>query len=235
MIEFQAWPKIARLFRDCTITEKIDGTNAAIGITTHDELSNVATPEEVKELLGIEPIATVVDGYLVYAQSRKRVITPQTDNYGFARWVWNNAEALAAVLGPGLHFGEWWGSGIQRGYGLPKGEHRFSLFNTKRWEGAFQSSDHPVPGLYVVPVLYEGPFSTEEIELVKGSLRLYGSHASPGFMRPEGVVVYHHAANVMFKSTLENDEMPKGLVPNGNGVSREEITQLQRGIMRLAA
>lgn len=32
MIEFKAWPKIPRLFRDVIITEKIDGTNAAIHI-----------------------------------------------------------------------------------------------------------------------------------------------------------------------------------------------------------
>ena len=34
-------------------------------------------------------------------------------------------------LVPGRHFGEWWGSGIQRGYGLD--EKTFSLFNAYRW------------------------------------------------------------------------------------------------------
>jgi len=36
-----------------------------------------------------------------------------------------------------------------------------------------------------------------------------GSVASPGFMRPEGVVVYHVAANMYFKKTIEKDEEPK--------------------------
>ena len=52
--------------------------------------------------------------------------------FGFARWVETNRERLITLLGPGLHFGEWWGSGIQRGYGLTKGDKRFSLFNVER-------------------------------------------------------------------------------------------------------
>jgi hypothetical protein len=183
LIEFTPWPKIPRLNRDITVTEKIDGTNAAIGIT---------------------------DDEVIYAQSRKRLITPAADNFGFAAWVEQNAMALIATLGPGLHFGEWWGSGIQRGYGLTKGEKRFSLFNTGRWHGvAFDS----VPGLGVVPVLYEGPFKREDIlppwEDALDDLLKFGSKAAPGFGNPEGVVVYHHAANLMFKVTLEGDEAPK--------------------------
>lgn len=33
-----------------------------------------------------------------------------------------------------------------------------------------------------------------------------GSYASLGYMKPEGIVIYHTAANVMFKKTFENDE-----------------------------
>ena len=33
-IEFKEWPKTPRLLRNITITEKIDGTNAAIGIAS---------------------------------------------------------------------------------------------------------------------------------------------------------------------------------------------------------
>ena len=56
-------------------------------------------------------------------------------------------------LGVGQHFGEWWGFGIQRGYGLH--ERRFSLFNTGRW------SDPAVrPACCgVVPVLADGDFT----------------------------------------------------------------------------
>src|ERR1700744_5037408 len=94
--EFKPWPKTPRYFRDITITEKIDGTNAAIGI---------------------QPVAGS-DYPMVYAQSRKRIITKDDDNYGFARWVYDNCETLVEDLGYGLHFGEWWGKGIQRSYGL---------------------------------------------------------------------------------------------------------------------
>ena len=223
MIEFRGWPKIARLFRDCVITEKIDGTNAAVGIqefpfgwhaggVDEDGVSH-EVPENARMILGPENydngLGLPDHEYLVYAQSRKRLITPDADNHGFAAWVWANADALVQVLGEGLHFGEWWGNGIQRGYGLPKGEKRFSLFNTTRWAEYAAKLSEAVPELRVVPVLYEGLFSTNEVYLAKNDLREFGSRASTGFMNPEGVVVYHSAANVMFKSTLENDEVPK--------------------------
>lgn len=175
--EFTPFPKIARLNRNMVVTEKIDGTNAAIGVTEEGE---------------------------VYAQSRSRIITPDNDNFGFARWVHENAEELARVLGIGLHFGEWWGQGIQRGYGLD--HKRFSLFNAARWVDI--ETTLPVSS---VPVLYEGPFNQEAINELIVSLRHVGSFAAPGFMKPEGVVVWHDAARTMFKVTLEKDEAPKGL------------------------
>ena len=182
--EFQPWPKIARLNRDITVTEKIDGTNAAV-------------------LIG--------DGF-VAAQSRKRLITPDDDNFGFARWVAENAGALTDALGPGRHFGEWWGSGIQRGYGLTEGEKRFSLFNTARYGDTDLAG---VPGLGVVPVLYQGPFSQAEIDRALHHLDVYGSRASEGFHDPEGVIVFHTAAQQMFKVTIKGDEAPKSLAATG--------------------
>ena len=180
-IQFEAWPKIARLNRDILITEKIDGTNAAVIIT---------------------------DDGRIAAQSRTRLITHEADNFGFARWVRENEDALISALGPGRHFGEWWGSGIQRGYGLPKGEKRFSLFNAPRWSDVDLWT--LLPGLGVVPILYEGPFSQLVINSTVNNLRSYGSIAAPGFMKPEGIVVWHTAARTSFKVTLENDESPKG-------------------------
>ncbi len=179
MTEFVGFPKIARLSRECVVTEKIDGTNASILI-----------PE---------------DGGPTLVGSRTRWITPNDDNYGFARWVMANEEALRAELGFGHHFGEWWGSGIQRGYGLSKGEKRFSLFNTHRWR------DAPLALCRVVPVLYKGEFETDAIEWALIRLANSGSRAAPGFMKPEGVIVYHTAARVMFKKTLEKDEEPKSI------------------------
>lgn len=108
-------------------------------------------------------------------------------------------------LGTGLHFGEWWGKGIQRSYG--SAQRFFSLFNTARY-GALSFS---TPNLAVVPVMYEGPFNETEISTCLAWLKAYGSLAMP-FPNPEGIVVFHTAANQMFKVTLEGDESPKSLV-----------------------
>lgn len=196
---FVAFPKIPRLNRDIVITEKIDGTNAQIFIQVEMGLDNASK--------AIAHRALEFGGYeMMYAGSRTRLITPEDDNYGFARWAQQNAEQLF-TLGPGQHFGEWWGGGIQRGYGLTKGEKRFSLFNTARW------TPETTPACCsVVPVLYSGPFSQQAINDAVDSLRANGSVAMPGFMKAEGIIVYHTAANSMFKVTVENDASPKALV-----------------------
>ena len=46
---------------------------------------------------------------------------------------------------------------------------------------------------------------------ILGELVRSGSHAAPGFMNPEGIVVYHTAAGQVFKMTVENDDLPKSL------------------------
>ena len=61
-----------------------------------------------------------------------------------------------------------------------------------------------------VPVLYRGMFDTETIKNVLTSLEYNGSYAEPGFMQPEGVVIFHAASGQLFKKTILNDEKPKG-------------------------
>lgn len=179
-ISFTPFPKIGRLSRGCTITEKIDGTNASIFIGGEDP-----------EMTG-----------LFLTGSRTRWITPTTDNYGFSHWAHEHKDDLLQ-LGPGHHFGEWWGLGIQRRYGMDR--KRFSLFNVGRWENA------PRPDCVdIVPKLYEGLFGDRAIENMLVNLRASGSVAAPGFMDPEGIVIYHHATKQLFKKTLKNDEQPKG-------------------------
>jgi hypothetical protein len=179
-IEHEEFPKIYRISRPCIITEKIDGTNSQIIIT---------------------------DTGFIYAGSKKRLLTGSDDNFGFYRWVMENKEELMK-LGVGRHYGEWWGQGIQRGYGLK--EKRFSLFNTKRWNDAYQAMlkgyDNGFPKCcHVVPVLYEGMFSTPMIDYMLGRLRFGGSRAVPGFMSPEGIVIYHIQGNFCLKKTLDGD------------------------------
>lgn len=182
MTEFQEFQKIARLSRNCSITEKIDGTNACIYIGEDGEF-----------LTG----------------SRTRWITPEDDNYGFAKWAMAHKDELMA-LGPGRHFGEWWGSGCQRGYGLINGEKRFSLFNTGRWNDLTP----PPACCHVVPVLYTGIFTSTAVDACLDILRTQGSRAAPGFMKPEGVVIYQTAGRCYFKKTLEKDDEPKSRTAN---------------------
>jgi hypothetical protein len=192
--EFKEFPKMARMSRDVIISEKIDGTNAQILITPDGDL---------------------------FTGSRTRWITPADDNHGFARWAEGNRDELLK-LGPGRHFGEWWGQGIQRGYGLK--EKRLSLFNVLRWcpygeePGAIPSNDPTAPVklqevlpecVGLVPVLYRGPFCTVTVDAFLKTLADVGSLAAPGFKDPEGLVVFHVAGNFGLKKTIKGDEVPK--------------------------
>jgi hypothetical protein len=184
---FQEFPSISRLSREMIVSEKLDGTNASVTILPDDRI-----------LVG----------------SRTRWITPQDDNYGFARWVFEN-EAEVRKLGYGTHFGEWWGQGIQRKYGLT--EKRFSLFNVSRWTSLHNTTptavfpgEHDtrcieVPICHVVPVMLRCTFDTTAVNDMLTRLETYGSIAAPGFMKPEGVVVFHVASQALFKKTLEKD------------------------------
>lgn len=202
-MEFEPWPSISRLNKDAIYTEKIDGSNAAVVVAPYTTDTDKSKAVDVVSIDG--------DLYAVWAQSRKRFITPGDDNFGFALWVYNNAPELVKILGVGRHFGEWWGSGIQGGYGLPKGERRFSLFNVKRWEHTldWNKGHEALSELYMVPVLDRSVFSTERARELVHELRYTGSWASPGFMKPEGVVVFHTASQTPYKTFLENDDIHK--------------------------
>lgn len=175
--EFKEWPKIPRLNRDVVLSEKIDGTNSCVWISD--------------------------DGSAIGAQSRTRWITPHSDNFGFAAWVEQNREELSK-LGPGTHYGEWYGRGIQRSYGLQ--DRRFSLFNTHRW-----NPDITPAGVGVVPILWQGNFKDLDLAAVMAKLKEGGSLAVPGYMRPEGIVIFHTAFGGMQKILCEGDELPKGI------------------------
>ena len=212
MIEFHKFQKIPRLNRDMIISEKLDGTNAQIYVAEQAEIDEwVNGPEtadwvyEFGNRVTVEHELDHDQDLILFAGSRNRWISRADDNYGFAKWVANNRRDLAR-LGIGLHYGEYWGQGIQRNYGLK--EKRFSLFNVSRWENPLERPNC----CHCVPVLYEGPFDTDNVNETIHRLEHYGSKAVPGWMDPEGVVVFHVGANSYFKVTCKNDEVPKGQV-----------------------
>jgi hypothetical protein len=173
----------------CTITEKIDGTNGVIFIKPQDDLAYADFPD----------FAT---------GSRNRWITPDDDNHGFAKWAHGHSTILTSLLGPGWHYGEWWGKGINSRYGNLAPNKRFALFNTHRWSPiADHFNELPV---MVVPIIRQGIFESGLVLEAMSFLRANGSVAAPGCLNPEGVMIYHHAANQYFKKTLIDDESPKG-------------------------
>ena len=183
-------------------TEKLDGTNSQIMLTYEYRDGLVGDIEDYV----LASFPTEEGRLFMLAGSRKRWIAPEstimhmeepvkgTDNFGFARWVQDNADELSK-LGEGRHYGEWYGKGIQRGYGLD--EKRFALFNVARW-----GSHNPnTPACcQVVPIL-ECKDPDEAMQLLATS----GSVAAPGFAYPEGIVVYHTASRTLYKETFEMD------------------------------
>lgn len=160
-MEFIKWASIPRWENEkYYFTEKIDGTNACIVINP--------------------------DG-TYFCQSRTRIITPEDDNFGFARWVKENEREILK-LGDGRWYGEWWGLGIQRGY--EQKQKNFSVF--------YYPGELPTELVSRVPTI---PVSS--VEECKEFLRQNGSLAAPGYMKPEGAVVYHSLSKSRYKIILD--------------------------------
>ena len=183
MTTFKPFPKIPRYTSNIIVTEKIDGTNASILITKNEGVENSFNME---------------------ACSKNRILSPgKDDNFGFAKWVEDNAYELIK-LGPGQHYGEWYGQGINRGYGLE--ERRFALFNVNRWRIP-EDNYKLAPGLpncvEVVPVIGEGEYSDKNLEGLMAYLRRRGSYAVGDYMDPEGIILMHQRSKQLFKKTFD--------------------------------
>lgn len=191
MSNFEPWPKIPRAGKvGVTITEKMDGTNAQILI---EDVSS--------EYKGIGPKLAIQAG------SRNRWIAAtdnaRDDNFGFARWVDQNKELLLR-LGPGRHFGEWYGEGIGRTYQLMC--RNFALFDRQRFtpeELALRGLD--VIGVQCVPILATCSIADLAGTMAYAELKLKanGSVLVPGYMRPEGFVAQIHGGP-NFKVVFDN-------------------------------
>lgn len=195
MVEFKEWPKIPRGGKGetVTITEKIDGTNACVIVEETYRGPVVVGVQSRNQLLAD-------------ADNDEMELEITSDNYGFAAWVKANQEELAK-LGPGYHYGEWAGPGIQKNpHNLEK--KTFFLFNSERWRDGRQ--ERPA-GVECVPVLYEGAVIADipEEHRISANMidvtmdRLWNSAKEKGY-HPEGIVIWYHKTRRYEKVTFEN-------------------------------
>jgi hypothetical protein len=159
--KFEAFPDIKKLGSAALfITQKIHGSNAQVFIFQQE------------------------DGSLdLRCGSRSRWIAPGNDNYGFAEMVYANKQAFIDTLGPGRHYGEWAGPGINSGEGLKV--KTFILFD--HWK--YPPERSLPPNTVVVPVLFSGAFDLSRVQECMDDLKANGSKLVPGYMNPEGCVV----------------------------------------------
>lgn len=187
------------------ITQKIHGSNAQVCIFPKGQPSELI-PGNVDTAFNAD--GTPRDGYDVKVGSRERWIFPgkTTDNFGFAQFVEDNKQEFIDKLGPGTHYGEWAGPGINSGEGLK--EKTFILFNHGRpYENGLP------PRTVLAPVLFDSanlgewnPGLTPDIYIdsVMTDLKLNGSKLVPGFMRPEGCVIEY--AGKKYKKVFKAEE-----------------------------
>lgn len=213
---FKPFPEIKRIGKLwITVTQKIHGTNASVGIEPSIEVSSSNELDTMAR-----------SGFEVRAAKRGGFITPEDDNFGFAKFVEENRQEFIDKLGPGVWHGEWAGPGINSGEGLK--EKTFCLFDVKALEG------RPLPPRCVlVPLLYEGPLDTVKVELAKLDLKVNGSKLVPGFMRPEGVVVHFLGSSFRYKDVFEPEEtawgnVKKERVPREPGPDLSHLLQPMR-------
>jgi len=160
MIEFKEFPKIPQ-FRNIKKdlqylseknplssfifegTIKLHGTNAAVG---YDAESGT-----------------------IYCQSRKRIITPEEDNMGFAAWVmseeslWKRYFQEVFYGESALLFGEWCGEGIQKGVAISSIPKMFVIFEgyCEGWESVRAYPEVPLANTYNI---YDFPLYTVTID-----------------------------------------------------------------------
>jgi len=172
-IPHEKYPSIQRLSSETVIiTEKIDGSNACI---------------------------FVGDDGQVLVGSRNQWLTEKDHNFNLWHYVQDNMGRFAH-MGPGYHYGEWYGAKIQRGYGLT--EKRFVSFEWWRDDLEFMT----------VPVLYEGEYRPDLFDHAIEQLSTFGSKLVSGFMKPEGIVIQFKSnafKGAKFKKFCENDRVPK--------------------------
>ena len=76
---------------------------------------------------------------LVSARAPRRLLSFDSDNYGFSAWVRTISEPLKSIghrLGRAVIYGEWFGTGIQAGVACSKVPRSFAVFAVQLWDDA---------------------------------------------------------------------------------------------------
>ena len=123
-LPFIKWTSIELLHN---VKRELDARNQAFKITYRAKVKLHGTNAGVQ----ITPRGEVA------AQKRTEIITSEADNAGFAAWVEKNVNYFSQLKGDShiTIFGEWCGSGIQRGVAISQLERKvFAVFcNSIRW------------------------------------------------------------------------------------------------------
>ena len=193
MLEFKSYPKIAQLVKArMAITQKLDGTNGQVCIQ---------------------------DGNILVG-SRNRWLSAEKDNHEFYAHIMSNKDEYIALLGDGVHHGEWCGPGIQHGEGLT--ERGFYLFNHWKW---FDKELELPKSCHIVPVLYKGMPNTMMIQVCMEVLEHEGSQLVEGYKNVEGIVI--EMGNSLFKNTFKREDVSlKGKDRSSKSYSGIDVSDL---------
>ncbi len=195
--EFHKYFKIPRIENETfTISEKIDGSNGLIYV-------HHARFDDVKK---------GVDRSYILAGSRSKWLiddgSKTWDNHGFGSWVEENEEDLYS-LDEGYHYGEWYGKGINRGYGLL--DKRFMLFNYGRYAEKLRLADSGLlfnmPTKVQVETVFHHNVKFEQLFQIIAEVRYHlthdGSKHVQGYIKPEGLIVRSELSGKLWKVIID--------------------------------
>lgn len=189
----------------CVISEKIDGTNGLIQIDYKYDWNGQR-----------------YDDHLVQFGSRNRYITTTDDNAGFANYFTPHIASICTLAEslinygdndnpkqdwPIYIYGEWFGKGIQRGYGLD--EKYFMPFSSFYAEHMIKAG---IPNIMMPNIMYTGKFSLEVVDNCMNRLTSGGFHTLiTNYDYPEGVVIYFPKYNFRLKQTFEGSKWERNI------------------------
>lgn len=192
-MEFKAYKKTPRVDKlTFTISEKIDGTNAVLYVH-HPHFGEVLNGTEKPPFI----LAGSRSKWLLQEPGK-----PNDDNHGFGRWVKDNEEELMK-LPQGYHYGEWYGKGINRAYGLK--DRRFMLFNFNRYVKL--KEENQLPSVVELETVLADNVSFEHLNQIGAQVaaRLIqgGSVHVPGFRSTEGIILRQAHSDIVHKHVWE--------------------------------